>query len=287
MQLATGAKPRTVGWALWDQLMPTPLAELTDVVVERNGVQLLHLPHLRIDSDQNCVVFGPNGSGKSTLLKLLMRFYYPSALQQSVGDVKLFGQSEWNVWELRKRLGFVSSEIDFHFTSGRSGRLTPFQAVLTGFDSSELETSPESNTPERIEAARYWLRFFELDPASSKHVGWLSTGERRRVMLARAMVFHPKALLLDEPTAGLDLVSRNRLLTKLSTMAAQGIQLLLVTHHLEEVIPELERVVMLKQGAIFSDRSKEESFHSEHLSKLFDAPVRVEKHAQGWNARLA
>jgi iron complex transport system ATP-binding protein len=267
--------------------MPTPLAELSDVTVERNGVRLLHLPYLRIDSGEHCVVFGPNGSGKSTLLKLLMRFYYPSVLEQSVGVVKLFGQQEWNVWELRKRLGFVSSEIDFHFTSGRSGRLTPFQAVLTGFDSSELETAPESNTPERIQSAGYWLRFFELDPASTKQVGWLSTGERRRVMLARAMVLQPKALLLDEPTAGLDLVSRSRLLTKLSAMAEQGIQLLLVTHHLEEVIPELDRIVMLKQGAIFSDRTREESFQSEHLSRLFDAPVVVEKHTQGWHARLA
>jgi iron complex transport system ATP-binding protein len=267
--------------------MPTPLAELSDVTVERNGVRLLHLPYLRIDSGEHCVVFGPNGSGKSTLFKLLMRFYYPSALEHSAGEVKLFGQSEWNVWELRKRLGFVSSEIDFHFTSGRSGRLTPLQAVLTGFESSELETPPESHTPERIDAAHHWLRFFELDPYSTKHVGWLSTGERRRVMLARAMVLQPKALLLDEPTAGLDLVSQSRLLTKLSAMAEQGIQLLLVTHHLEEIVPNLDRVVMLKQGTIFSDQSKEESFQSEHLSKLFDVPVLVESYSQGWYARLA
>ncbi|AMV34523.1 putative ABC transporter ATP-binding protein YlmA [Pirellula sp. SH-Sr6A] len=266
--------------------MPEPLAELSDVAVERNGVRLLGIPFLRIESGKHCVVFGPNGSGKSTLLKLLMRFHYPSVLEQSTGTVKLFGQEDWNVWELRKKLGFVSSEIDFHFTSGRSGRLTPLQAVLTGFDSSELETTEQQNTPERIEAAQRWLRFFELDPSSVKHVAWLSTGERRRVMLARAMVLNPQALLLDEPTAGLDLLSRSRLLTRLSAMAEQGIQLLLVTHHLEEVIPQLERVVMLKCGAIFSDMPKRESFRSEHLSKLFDAPVLAEEHATGWHARL-
>lgn len=155
-----------MGRALRNQLMPEPLAELSDVAVERNSVRLLGIPFLRIESGKHCVVFGPNGSGKSTLLKLLMRFYYPSVLEQSTGTVKLFGQEDWNVWELRKKLGFVSSEIDFHFTSGRSGRLTPLQAVLTGFDSSELETTEQQNTPERIEAAQRWLRFLNWTPAA-------------------------------------------------------------------------------------------------------------------------
>jgi iron complex transport system ATP-binding protein len=215
-----------------------------------------------------------------------MRFYYPSVLERSAGTVKLFGQEDWNVWELRKKLGFVSSEIDFHFTSGRSGRLTPLQAVLTGFDSTELETAEEVNTPQRLDAAQHWLQFFELDPASTKHVGWLSTGERRRVMLARAMVLNPQALLLDEPTAGLDLVSRSRLLARLSKMTEQGIQLVLVTHHLEEIIPPFERVVMLKQGSIFSDAPKQDSFRSDRLSELFDAPIAAEEYTSGWQARL-
>ncbi len=267
--------------------MPAPLAELSQVYVERNGVRLLDIPSLILPVGQDTVIFGPNGSGKSTLLKLLMRFYYPSASDSGAetGRLLLLGREEWNVWELRKHLGLVSSEIDHHFTTGRSGRLTPFQAVLTGFESGELELEADAITPEREESVRRWLDFFEMDADSTKHVGWMSTGERRRVMLARAMVLEPDALLLDEPTAGLDLVARSRLLQRLAVMADQGVQLLLVTHHLEEVLPSMERVILLKKGKIFADTTPDQAFRSDRLSDLFDAPIIVESHPGGWFLR--
>lgn len=301
-----------------------PLAELSNVRVERNGVTLLDIPSLNIVRGQNTVIFGPNGSGKSSLLKLLMKFYYPSAVsgvkpasdvagklgdykdcaehldapKHSVeeatseissprqGVVRILGYEDWNVWDLRSHLGFVSSEIDHHFTSGRSGRLTPFQAVMTGFESGELELSPDCLTPERIERAEYWLDFFQVDRRSTKHVAWLSTGERRRVMLARAMVLSPEAILLDEPTAGLDLVASRKLLNQLSEAMNQGIQLVLVTHHLEEVLPEFQRTVMLQNGRILLDASPAAAFSSENLSKLFETPVQVDSSTMGWTAKL-
>jgi iron complex transport system ATP-binding protein len=254
-----------------------PLVDMSEVVVERNGFRILDINHLIIPRSENVIIFGPNGSGKSTLLKLLMKFFYPSAVENRSGVIKILGKEVWNVWELRSQIGFVGSEIDHHFTTGRSGRLTPLDAVLTGFESSELELDPSSLTPERIEIARSWLDFFELDPDSTKRVSWLSTGERRRVMLARSMVLGASSLLLDEPTSGLDIVAQEKLLRKLEELALSGIQIVLVTHHLEEVIPPMERCVMLKNGSIVQDDTVANCLTTASISLLFGARIDVAK----------
>jgi iron complex transport system ATP-binding protein len=252
-----------------------PLVEMLEVVVERNGFRILDLDRLVIPVGENVVLFGPNGSGKSTLLKLLMKFFYPSSVEDRAGTIKILGKEAWNVWELRTQLGFVSSEIDHHFTTGRSGRLFPLEAVLTGFESCELELDTSSVTPDRIEIAAHWLEFFEIDARCNKRVGWLSTGERRRVMLARSMVHGAKSLLLDEPTAGLDIVAREKLLLKLEEMTRTGIQVVLVTHHLEEIIEPIRRCILLKSGRVLKDAKVEECMTSHWMSGLFDATVDV------------
>ena len=263
------------------------LFELSNVIVERNRNRILEIPSLRVETAQHCCIFGPNGSGKSTFLKLLMRFFYPSAVSDAAGQVTILGREEWNVWDLRAHLGFVSSEIDHHFTTGRSGRLTPLEAVLTGFTSSELELPEEDVTDAMKSEASRWLDFFEIHLSSLHRVAWMSTGERRRVMLARAMVRNPQALLLDEPTAGLDLLARERLMRKIEAMTLDGIQIILVTHHLEEVIPQVQRVVCLCRGKLFFDGSPENAFSANNLSRLFEQPVCSERVQQRWSARLA
>lgn len=263
-----------------------PLVELLEVVVERNGFRILDLNRLVIPVGENVVLFGPNGSGKSTLLKLLMKFFYPSCILDRAGTIKILGQEAWNVWELRSQLGFVSSEIDHHFTTGRSGRLSPLDAVLTGFESSELELDASLITPDRIQAATRWLEFFEIDPHCTKHVSWLSTGERRRVMLARSMVHGARSLLLDEPTAGLDIVAREKLLIKLEELTRSGIQIVLVTHHLEEIIEPIQRCILLQSGQVLLDAAIDVCLTSHWMNILFDAPVNVSKTGQRYSACL-
>ncbi|XZE22434.1 ABC transporter ATP-binding protein [Pirellulaceae bacterium SH449] len=263
-----------------------PLVEMSEVVVELNGFRILDINELIIPRNENVIIFGPNGSGKSTLLKLLMKFFYPSAIENRSGVIRILGKEAWNVWELRSQIGFVSSEIDHHFMTGRSGRLTPLDAVLTGFESSELEIDPSAMTPERMEIARNWLDFFELEANSTKRVSWLSTGERRRVMLARSMVLGASSLLLDEPTSGLDMVAREKLLRKLEELAASGIQIVLVTHHLEEVVAPIERCVMLKNGSIVQDDTVAHCFTAESISMLFDARIHVCKISDRYSANL-
>jgi iron complex transport system ATP-binding protein len=266
--------------------MRAPFLELEKVVVDRHRVRILDLPKLRIESGENVVLLGPNGCGKSTLLKLMMRWIYPSAGVESQGTFRIFGRSEWNVWELRKHMGFVSMELDHHFALGRSGRLTPTQAILTGFESSELELEESEITPEMREQAESWNRFFGLESCHSKHLSWLSTGERRRVMIARALVCGARTLLLDEPTSGLDLAAREQLLKLLEELMAQGIQILLVTHHVEDVLPGFRRCLLMKKGRLCLDSSVDSALTSANLTDLFELPLTVEMRQSRYSIAL-
>ncbi len=251
------------------------LIDLQDVCLVRNGYTILDRLTCRIDLGRHCVILGPNGSGKTSLLKLLMRFFYPSIVPENTGSVKILGESEWNVWELRRLLGYVNSEIDFHFSHGRSGRLTGYEAVLTGFSSSELEVEPDRLTDEMRSAALEALRRRGAEHLAKRPVGHLSTGERRRVLLARAMVHSPKALILDEPTTGLDIGSRQALLDQMQSVTEEGTTLVLVTHHVEEIVPAIEQVIMLKSGRVFHQGSCRESLTESKLSDLFGLEVEL------------
>jgi iron complex transport system ATP-binding protein len=115
----------------------------------------------------------------------------------------------------------------------------------------------------------------------------MSTGEARRVLIARALVHHPKALVLDEPTRGLDLVARHQFLERVRAVARQGTTIVLVTHHVEEIIPEISRVILLRRGSIARDGAKAAVLTSEHLSRAFDAPLLVEQAAGYFHVRVA
>lgn len=252
------------------------LIDLEDVCLVRNGYTILDRLTCRIDLGQHCVILGPNGSGKTSLLKLLMRFFYPSIVPDNTGSVKILGESEWNVWELRRRLGYVNSEIDFHFSHGRSGRLTAYEAVLTGFSSTELEVEPDRLTDDMRSAAMEALRRRNAEHLAKRPVGHLSTGERRRVLLARAMVHRPQALILDEPTTGLDIGSRQALLDQMQAVTEEGTTLVLVTHHVEEIVPAIEQVIMLQGGRTVFQGPCSQGLTDAKLGSLFGIPVRLD-----------
>jgi iron complex transport system ATP-binding protein len=258
------------------------LIEFDNVSLVRGNTRILDRICLSIPQAQNVAIVGPNGSGKSTLLKLLMKFFYPSVVDGASGAVRVLGNSDWNVWELRKHLGFISSEIDQHFCQGRSARLTAFQAVLTGFFASELEPNPNCYSDDMKSEADRLLRWFRMESLRDQPVGHMSTGERRRVLLARALVFRPKALVLDEPTSGLDLLARARLLDEVQRLSRTGTQVVLVTHYLEEILPGMERVVLLKRGQIFFDGLLSDGLTEPRISDLYDAPIKIARDRNGF-----
>jgi iron complex transport system ATP-binding protein len=257
------------------------LISLQDVCLFRNRVTILDRLTCRIDLGQHTVILGPNGSGKTSLLKLLMRFFYPSIVPENTGTIEILGRSEWNVWELRKQLGYINSEIDFHFSHGRSGRLTGYEAVLTGFSSSELEVEAEHLTDAMRDAAQEALRKRDAEHLAKRTMAHLSTGERRRVLLARALVHQPKAVILDEPTTGLDMAARQLLLEQMQSIAEEGTTLVLVTHHVEEIVPAIQHVILLQSGRSVFQGDRLDGLSEKRLSDLFGVPIRIEKDSNG------
>lgn len=285
-----------------------PLLQLENISFrfghDRSTKPALNQVSIKIPLGVHTAILGPNGSGKSTLLKLLLRLLYPDPWsetpdtsgrelpcnQEHTGpsqserapEISIMGRSDWNVWELRKQLGYVSGEIDQHFTQGRSGRLTALDAVLTGFTAGELAIEREQITDEMRLAAEESLKMCGVGHLASRAVAGLSTGERRRVMLARAMVHRPIGLVLDEPTAGLDIASRATFLQQIELLARSGTTLILVTHHIEEVIPIINRVLLLKNGNVDFDDKRDEAIQSERLSLLFNVPLSVHRNKQDY-----
>lgn len=247
------------------------LLELENVSIVRGTTRILDRLSFKVGRNEHCAILGPNGSGKSTLLKLLTRTMYPSIVDGAAGSVRILGQTEWNVWDLRTQLGIVSSELDHHFTTGRSGRLNALDVVLTGFFASELEPDSDKVTPAMRDAAEAVLDTFGMLELRARPVAHLSTGERRRVMLARAMVRKPYALILDEPTTGLDLRAQRELLQQLSRVSESGTAIVLVTHHLNEILPCMSRTLCMQRGRIFFDGKTQDALDPSRLAALFES----------------
>lgn len=244
-------------------------------------IRILDRLNLDIPQGQHTVILGPNGSGKSSLLKLLNRQFYPSVDEGQTGDVEILGRSCWNVEELRKRMGIVAGDLDREFALPRSGRMTAMQAVLSGFDGVQLITFTDQNDAKRIHDAQDALRQVGAEQLVERTLMTLSTGERRRVLIARALVPRPEALILDEPTTGLDVAARAAFLSIIRQLAQSGIMIILVTHHVEEIIPEIQTAVLLKSGRVFSQGSCEKLIEANSMSELFDANVQVQRSPSG------
>jgi len=268
-----------------------PLLHLRDVTVVRSSaaitVRILDRLNLSIAMGQHTVILGPNGSGKTSLLKLLNRQFYPSVDDGQTGDVEILGQTSWNIEDLHKRMGIVSGDLDREFSLPRSGRMTAMQAVLSGFDGVQLVTFIDQWDPQRMEAARLALRQVMAEHLCERTLMTMSTGERRRVLIARALVHQPEAIVLDEPTTGLDVAASASFMRIVRSLAQSGITIILVTHHLEEVIPEIRNAILLKAGRVHAQGHCDALLNSSHLSDLFSTNVEVKKSLQGRFAMIA
>ena len=253
------------------------LLELDEVTVRRGHARILDRLSLAIPTGQHTVILGPNGSGKTTLLKLLIRQFYPSVDEGQTGIVRIFGQAIWNVAELRKHLGIVSSELDHEFASQRSGRMTGLETVLSGLDGVKLVSHITSQGRAAIDSARKSLDRIGASNLENQTIATMSTGERRRVLIARALIHEPAALVLDEPTTGLDIAARQRFLDQLQQLAEQGTTIILVTHHVEEIIAAIAHAVFLSAGRVLRLGTCNDLIRDEPLSELFDIPVRLEQ----------
>jgi iron complex transport system ATP-binding protein len=212
---------------------------------------------------------GPNGAGKSTLLKLLSRELYPVAREGS--SVRLFGQERWNVWDLRSRLGIVSHDLQSQYRRSALG----FHVILSGLYSSIDVLPYQQFTPEDKQRADQLMELLGVADLKDRSFDTMSTGEQRRFLLGRALINDPDVLVLDEPTGGLDLKSCFQYLDIVRGLMRSGKTIILVTHHIHEIPPEVARVVLLKNGRVVGDGEKTKILTSESLSFLFDTSVQL------------
>jgi len=253
-----------------------PLLQVQDATVVKNGTRVLDGLTLKILEGEHTAIIGPNGAGKSSLIRLITRQDYPLAHEDGTPPLLIFGEGLWNIFELRSRLGIISGDLQFSFlTMTLPGRIRGLDAVLSGFFGSYGLFPHQEVTPGMREQAIKALELMEASHLGEKFIEQLSTGEARRILLARALVHDPRALMLDEPTVGLDLPTRNRFLGTLQGLARHGKTIILVTHRIEEIFPEIKRVILLQHGRLMLAGPKAEVLTSKNLSAMFEAPVRV------------
>ena len=245
------------------------LIEFEHVTVMRGKTVALHDVSLKIGVGEHIAILGPNGCGKSTLIKAITRECYPLIAEGS--SVRILGEQRWNVAELRTLLGIVSSDLMTTCTRSVSGR----DIVLSGFFSSIGIWPHQKVTPEMHEGAERAMTLLEIPHLAERCTDEMSSGEARRVLLARALVHDPRALILDEPSVALDLSAQHELRLILRKLAQSGIGIVMVTHHLSDLIPEIERVVLMNRGHIIADGPTREVLVERRLSGLFGRPVEL------------
>ncbi len=249
--------------------MASPLIEFQNVFVQRGNQIGLHGLNLQIECGEHVAILGPNGSGKSTLIKTITRECYP--LIRPGTALRILGQENWNIFDLRAHLGIVSNDLMSQCTRDITGR----ELVLSGFFGS-IGIWPNHRVTENMEAASTGaMQRLEVSHLADRWLNELSSGEARRLLIARALIHHPTTLLLDEPTTSLDLPTLREVRATLRNLASSGVGLLLVTHHLDDIVPEIDRVVLLRDGAVYCDGVKTDLLTSRRLSELFRSPLEV------------
>ena len=234
---------------------------------------------LQLRLGESTAVLGPNGAGKSTLVKLIDRSLHPIVKADS--HLRLFGSSTVNLWALRRRLGVVSSELETRFHPRTDAR----EIVLSSFFGSMRLGRDQTPSAEQRSNAAELINRLDLESIAAEPFGRLSDGQRRRLMIARALVHQPQVLVLDEPGRALDLKACHQLLKILTDLCRSGTTLVQVTHRIDTIVPGMERVLFLQGGRLQGDGPAEQLLQDQPLSQLFETPLRVLTH-QGYRQVL-
>src|SRR6266849_1625955 len=248
---------------------PTSLLSFKRVTVMRGDRAGLEDVTLEIAAGEHVCILGPNGCGKSTLIKTITRECYPMVREGS--SISILGRERWDIFELRSKLGIVSPDLLASCTTDATGR----DVVLSGFFSSTRIFPHHHPDPAHRARADETLARLGIAHLAERAVAEMSSGEAKRTLIARALVHDPQTLLFDEPSNALDIGAQLQLRDAMRGLAKSGLGILLVTHHVSEIIPELERVVLLREGRVIADGPKSSVLSAEHLSNLFGVAVRL------------
>ncbi|WAH54980.1 ATP-binding cassette domain-containing protein [Pseudomonas silvicola] len=251
------------------------MIELNQVTAFQQENRVFDQLSLHIGYNERVAILGPNGAGKSTLLKLINRELYP--VERPGSYLRLFGHETFNLWDLRAKIGFVSQDMQEDYTPYTSA----LDVVISGFFGAMGTHAHLRPDAEQTARARELLGQLGMQIDEQRMFQRLSTGQKRRLLLARALVHNPRALILDEPTAGLDMGASMSLLSLMRDFCHDDRAMIITTHHIDEIIPEIERVVLIQQGQVIADGPKAQVLTSERLSELYQTPLQVSEQG-GW-----
>ena len=248
-----------------------PLIDIRNATIYRGNTRVFDHFDLTIEQHEQVAVLGPNGSGKTTLLKVVNREIYP--VLQDDSWVRILGRSTWNVWELRAQIGIVSHDLQARYRGTTSG----LDVVLSGYLSSvgiHGILAGRINDAQKTKA-RQVMHDLGVGSLADTPLRNMSTGQQRRCLLGRALVHDPDTLILDEPTAGLDLTASFDYLARVRDLVDKGRNIVVVTHLLNEIPPDIERIVLLREGSIVADGPKEEVLSEENLLTTYGTPIKL------------
>lgn len=260
---------------------PHPIFEIANARVWRGDTLALQDFSLSLIHGESVAILGPNGAGKSSFLKLLTGEVRPEA--DPATSCRLFGEELWSLEELRHRIGVVMPEEVERFDPDELTR----DAVLSSLRGAYGRTRDMRFFQADKDRANQTLKLLGVEHLADREFGNLSSGERRRILIARALVHDPEVLVLDEPSTALDFAAALQLTATLRSLLGLGRDLVLVTHHPGEIPPEIQRIVLLQNGRIFADGNKRDIVTSTRLSELYQVKLSVSWN-NGWcNVRPA
>ncbi|GAA0989819.1 MULTISPECIES: ABC transporter ATP-binding protein [Nocardiopsidaceae] len=252
---------------------------LSGVTVRRGGATLVDGVDWSVLEGERWAVLGPNGAGKTTLLNVAFSQLYPTA-----GDVEILGErlGRVDVFELRPLIGYAGASVASRIEAG-----TPVLDIVLSAAYGYVGRFREEYGSPDYGRARALLGHWGVADLADRDFHTLSEGERKRVLIARALMADPELLLLDEPAAGLDLGGREDLVRRLGGLARNesAPALVVVSHHVEEIPAGFTHVLLLRGGGVVQAGPIEEVLTAEHLSETFGLPLKVERDGDRWNAR--
>lgn len=243
--------------------------ELNDAAVRRSGRCILHVEHFRLAEGESVALLGPNGAGKSTFVGLLTREVQP--LHRDDPPVLFRGDARVTLDEVKRAVGYVSAsqqaQIHVHLSAWEvaAGGLFGSLGVPKRFRVTEGQRTHVMDV----------LAQLGIADLADRDITTLSSGQARRVLIARALVHDPSVLVLDEPCTGLDPQGMFAVRHTMRRLARDGRAIVLVTHYLEDVIPEIDRVVLVKDTRLIADGPKQQMLTNDRMSQLFDIPAEV------------
>lgn len=248
------------------------IVDFKNVSVGYNGKPVLNNINLKIEEGQHSVILGANGSGKSTLIKLMSNDIYPNIKEKYTKHV--FGQERWNIWDLKSHLGIITNNLHNDFLN-QAKHTSGLDVILSGFHSTLGRFSHQEFTKYQEEKSLEIMNFLGIEDLKSKKVNEMSTGQLRKCIIGRALIHNPKAMLLDEPTVGLDIKAQINFI-EIIRKISKTTTIILITHHVEEIFEEISKGILIADGTIYKQGNKKNIITSENLSHIFKLDLDID-----------